>query len=129
MKGIKTHYMVLCIRKDSLLQLGALKAAATNSRVLLRPDNLDRECLKRVAAQCAAVCGVYGDYQKKGMDAKTALVDVESRMELYPHHGMQIFDFSTRARVMESVKLLHAGGRVVEEWDGEDGEFHFSVLG
>merc|ERR1712062_178084 len=73
----------------SLLKYGCLKNTAKSSKKLLKADNLNIEKLKQLALCCAEVCELPKD-----------------KVKFYKHNPVQIFDFSTRARGMVSMKIL-----------------------
>lgn len=60
-----------------------------NSKALLKAENLNIEKLKELALCCADVCKLPKD-----------------KVQFYKYHPVQIFDFSTRARGMISMKIL-----------------------
>lgn len=90
LKG-ETHYFVFGIKKQSLLEHGVLREDRPSSRALLQTDNLDIVKLKDLARKIAT---------KEGLPEST---------EFYPHNPVQLFDFSSRARCLESCKLLRGG--------------------
>jgi len=91
LKG-ETHYIVVAIKKSSLLEYGALKEDRRGSRALLQADNVDIGRLRQLGRAIATA---------SGLPAKT---------EFYPHNPVQLFDYSSRARCLEAVKLLRGGG-------------------
>jgi len=91
LKG-ETHYIVLAVKKESLLSYGALREDKPNSKLLLQASNLDLEKLRVLARTVARACGL------------------PANVEFYPHNPVQLFDYSSRARCFEAVKLLTGGG-------------------
>lgn len=91
LKG-ETHYIVVAIKKESLLTYGALREDKPNSKLLLQASNLDIENLKALSRIIASAC------------------NLPQHVEFYPHNPVQLFDYSSRARCIECVKLLHGGG-------------------
>jgi len=84
-----THYIVLCIYKKSLLSFGCLKNNEKSSAKLLRPENLNIEKLKELSLCIASVCKLPKD-----------------KIQFYKKNPIQLFDFSTRARALISMKIL-----------------------
>jgi hypothetical protein len=99
LKG-ETHYIVLAIKKETLLSFGALREDAPSSKLLLRASNLDLSKLKAMARIIADVCGL------------------PASVEFYPHNPVQLFDYSSRARCLEAVKLLRGGDYANSELAG-----------
>jgi len=91
LKG-ETHYIVIAIKKETLLTYGALREDKPSSKLLLQASNLDIEKLKDLGRMIANACGL------------------PQHVEFYPHNPVQLFDYSSRARCMECVKLLHGAG-------------------
>eukprot|EP00930_Biecheleria_cincta_P084926 TRINITY_DN74352_c0_g1_i1.p1 TRINITY_DN74352_c0_g1~~TRINITY_DN74352_c0_g1_i1.p1 ORF type:complete len:628 (+),score=85.55 TRINITY_DN74352_c0_g1_i1:77-1960(+) len=97
LKG-ETHYIAACILKRTLVEFGAVHNDKPTTKELLQPCNLNMDGLRRLARIIATTIGL--------PETCTFCQDC----------GVQLFDFSTRARCKEGVKLLsggaHAPGRL-----------------
>ncbi|KAG8467009.1 hypothetical protein KFE25_000325 [Diacronema lutheri] len=82
-----THYCAATVPKAALLARGALRADAPAAE-LLAPANVDVERLRALGRTVASACGVPAD------------------APLCAQHGVQLFDFSSRARALCPFRLL-----------------------
>ncbi|KOO23667.1 mical-like protein [Chrysochromulina tobinii] len=83
----ETHYIVLSVKKASLLSHGVLRADC-GSGLLLTPSNLDESRLLELGRRVAT------------------LVGLPETTQFAPHHPAKLFDYSTRARCLCPFRVL-----------------------
>lgn len=98
LRGV-THYCAATLPKTTLLAARALRADLPAGELLL-PANIDVEALRALGLQVARACGV---------PAESALC---------AQHGVQLFDFSTRARALCPFRLIAVRAARSGETDG-----------
>ncbi|KAI8822657.1 uncharacterized protein EV422DRAFT_566332 [Fimicolochytrium jonesii] len=88
MRGLKTHFLVITVKRASLHEAGVLRNNEGTVHDVLSPTNVDITQLRSFARHTASSVGVPPD------------------APFCAQHGVQLFDFSAKAMTMQSLKFL-----------------------
>jgi len=102
LKG-RTHFVVACVTSATLAAHGCLVDEKASPGDIVNADNLRMQALRKLGGRIAKACIGLEVSEQEGSSAKGCL-------KFCTHNGVQVFDFSTRARCLESVRLLRDTG-------------------
>ncbi|RKO90203.1 hypothetical protein BDK51DRAFT_49929 [Blyttiomyces helicus] len=90
MRGLRTHFMVVTVKRASLLAAKVIKEDLGAIRDTLTASNVDLVELRRFARSIASSAGIPSD------------------APFCDRHGVQLFDFSSKAMTMQSTRTLES---------------------
>ena len=88
MRGTSTHFIAVTTKQKVLQEYGIVKEIRPKVRETLTADNMDFECLRKLARVCAQASGIPDD------------------APLCAKHGVQVFDFSCKGLCVDSFRKL-----------------------